>query len=550
MDAVTLDGLLGELAPRLAGRHLRRPRLTGCATVEFEVSAEREHCLWLDAERGTAGVYWLTREKARALSRLDGRDPAGRALHALLSFRKHADGVRVHGVRRVAGERTVVVDGGDVVLVLRLSGRAPSLTLAVEGRPLAVLGDGGEVWPPPEDSPEREWERLVPDELVAAAERARSAGDSPVRAVLDLVPGLGPRLAREVDGGIESVVSLCDRLRSPRPTLLCPTPPHEWRDVDLVPPSALSLLPCTLRSDHGVLLPLPSWTAAATLFLEGRLRGAAFEARRRGLLEGERREIRRLSQLLAHLEKDEVGLADESSLRHQGEAVLAALGKVPRGACAVVLDDPRDPDRRLEVPLDPRLSPAANADRFFERARRVDRARRAIAERRAEARGRVDRAIEREQAILGARSLSELPEPVDPKKSTARQQQPSSRSGPVHFLTSRGLSVLVGRGARENHELTFGVARPEDHWLHAQDVPGGHVILRDREGRASPDDLREAAEIAAYYSDAREEAAVDVHLTRRKHVRPGRGGPGRVVIGHAETLRVSPRNPEGRLRRR
>jgi predicted ribosome quality control (RQC) complex YloA/Tae2 family protein len=123
-------------------------------------------------------------------------------------------------------------------------------------------------------------------------------------------------------------------------------------------------------------------------------------------------------------------------------------------------------------------------------------------------------------------------------------------AGPRHYLTSAGLSVLVGRGARENHHLTFTVAGPEDLWLHARDVPGAHVILRDPEGRAGAEDLREAAEVAAFFSDSGREAQADVHVTRRKHVRSARGAPGRVTLGHTETLRVAPRDPEGRLRRR
>ena len=122
--------------------------------------------------------------------------------------------------------------------------------------------------------------------------------------------------------------------------------------------------------------------------------------------------------------------------------------------------------------------------------------------------------------------------------------------GPRHYLTSRGLSLLVGRGARENHHLTFTVARPDDLWLHARDVPGAHVVVRDPEGRAAAADLREAAEVAAFCSEARGESQVDVHVTRRKNVRPARGGAGRVLLGHTETLRVAPRDPEGRLRRR
>src|SRR4029077_12297780 len=111
-------------------------------------------------------------------------------------------------------------------------------------------------------------------------------------------------------------------------------------------------------------------------------------------------------------------------------------------------------------------------------------------------------------------------------------------------------SLLVGRGARENHRLTFTVARPEDLWLHAREVPGAHVIVKDPEGRAGAADLREAAEVAAFFSEASGESQVDVHVTRRKHVKPARGGAGRVLLGHTETLRVAPRDPEGRLRRR
>ncbi|MGZ4505518.1 MAG: hypothetical protein ACXVW3_16620, partial [Nocardioidaceae bacterium] len=64
----------------------------------------------------------------------------------------------------------------------------------------------------------------------------------------------------------------------------------------------------------------------------------------------------------------------------------------------------------------------------------------------------------------------------------------------------------------------------EDLWLHARDAPGAHVVLRDNEGRAGADDLREAAEVAAFFSEARGESLVDVHVTRRKHVKPAKGG--------------------------
>jgi predicted ribosome quality control (RQC) complex YloA/Tae2 family protein len=161
----------------------------------------------------------------------------------------------------------------------------------------------------------------------------------------------------------------------------------------------------------------------------------------------------------------------------------------------------------------------------------------------AETRAGLASAAKRETAALEALDRSDL----EAGPATGAREA-TVRSGPRHYLTSRGLSVLVGRGARENHHLTFGVARGEDLWLHARDVPGGHVILRDPENRAGPDDIREAAELAAFFSDARTEGAVDVHVSRRKNLRSAGGG--RVRVGHSETVRAQPRDPEGRLRKR
>src|SRR5262245_43824480 len=111
MDAVTLDGLLAELRPVLVGRHLSRPRLVSAGAVVFETSGLREHRVWLDAERHTAGIYRLARDEAKSLEALGtGGEAPGRARQVLLHLRKHLDGARVADLRRVAGERLVVLE--------------------------------------------------------------------------------------------------------------------------------------------------------------------------------------------------------------------------------------------------------------------------------------------------------------------------------------------------------------------------------------------------------------------------------------------------------
>jgi hypothetical protein len=208
VDAVTLDRTLAELLPRVVGRHLTRPRIVGGTAIAFEVGGSRDNRLWLDAGRGTAGIYWLPREVARALADPPEAAVPGRARQLLLHLRKHLDGVRVGSLERVPGERTLVLEAGGASLVLRLGGSAAALSLVRDGTVLGRLGEGPEAWPLPAPSPEREWDVLDPGAFEAAVASSQAAGRSLPRAVLAACPGLGPRLAREVDGTGPSFVAL------------------------------------------------------------------------------------------------------------------------------------------------------------------------------------------------------------------------------------------------------------------------------------------------------------------------------------------------------
>jgi len=542
---VTLDRTLVELRPLVVGRYLSHPRLIGSNAVAFEVSGSRDRWLWLDAGRGTAGVYWLPRERARASA--EGAPVSGRARQALLHLRKHVNGARVVAIERIAGERTVVLRAGEATLALRLSGSAPALSLVGDEAVLGSLGEGPEAWPLPSGSPESEWDRLAPPAFEAAVTRARAEGRSLVRAVLAACPGLGPGLARETDGSAASFAALCGRLRGAAPTLLVPGPEGAWHDADLAGPGAAALTPITPTGGERTVLRPTSWLEAGALFLEARRRGLEFEHLQHAALDDARRRIRRLERLEANLDQDLARLADESGLRRRAEALLTFGRGLEAGRESAEIEDPHEPGCFLTITLDPRLGGLANAERMFDKARRVERARHQVELRRRENVSELAAAREREALVLDARDRRQLP---GPGESARRGDREDAAAGPRRYLTGRGLSVLVGRGARENHHLTFRVARAEDLWLHARDAPGAHVVLRDDEGRAGADDLREAAEIAAFFSEARGEALVDVHVTRRKHVKPAKGGPGRVFVAHSDTLRVRPRDPEGRLRRR
>lgn len=120
-----------------------------------------------------------------------------------------------------------------------------------------------------------------------------------------------------------------------------------------------------------------------------------------------------------------------------------------------------------------------------------------------------------------------------------------SKGRPYRTIEHEGFEILVGRGARENDDLTFGGAEPRDFWLHVAGYTGSHVVVRNPEELAElPRPVAQrAAELAAWHSKARAaRGKVEVHLCRVADVRKPRGFPaGMVELRRWEPLKVYPR---------
>ena len=129
-------------------------------------------------------------------------------------------------------------------------------------------------------------------------------------------------------------------------------------------------------------------------------------------------------------------------------------------------------------------------------------------------------------------------------KSEAKQA--SAEATFREYTVHGGYTVLVGKNAKQNDELTMHVAGKEDIWLHARHVPGSHVIIRSRSKTdvMPKETIIEAAEIAAYYSDAKSQKVAPVAYTKRKYVRkPRKALPGQVLIEKEEVVLVEPKLP-------
>ncbi len=260
--------------------------------------------------------------------------------------------------------------------------------------------------------------------------------------------------------------------------------------------------------------------------------------------------------------------------QHMGEILVAHQREVPRGAAEVVLPDHSESgEGSLTIPLDPALPASANAERFFKLARRGRRGAVRVASRLAETvadleriRGWIARQVEAhdreaveaiQEEVVSSRLLrpqdradlgvARRPEPEGPSRKgvTGRRASRARDEGPEprRFVSSDGYPILVGRDNEGNDHLTLHLARSEDLWLHVEGYAGSHVVIRvqDRKGGIPRRTLIQAAQLAAYYSQARAHGKVAVDYTQRKYVRkPRKSKPGLVTISQVKTIIVSP----------
>ena len=261
------------------------------------------------------------------------------------------------------------------------------------------------------------------------------------------------------------------------------------------------------------------------------------------------------NKAIAH-EKTLADTQNRDDLRIRGELLTAYLHKVERGATTVTVDNFYDENTPMEINLDPTLTPAENAQRYFRQYNKQKRAAVAVAAQieqndadsaylesvlttldNASGEGDIDeiRAELAEQGFAKRRPLAGKP----------GKKQPKARpSKPLHYTSSDGFDMYVGKNNTQNDQLTLRTAHATDVWLHTKDIPGSHVILVTRGADVPEATLREAANLAAWYSRARTSANVPVDYVARKNVRkPAGAKPGFVIYDHHKTLYVTPVEP-------
>jgi predicted ribosome quality control (RQC) complex YloA/Tae2 family protein len=293
--------------------------------------------------------------------------------------------------------------------------------------------------------------------------------------------------------------------------------------------------------------PMPSLSAAMEAYVADQVSADPYAAAKRRLREVIQRAQGRLERRREAILQEAPDPEEADLLRQWGEWLLAYAHQVERGATHFVADT--GDGSTITIPLDPELPPVANAQAYFARYRKIQRAAEEAPARLHEVQMGLDQLHQLETDLDLAASRPEIEEVrlalqdaghLRAKRGT-RPRPKVPRAKPLQVESPDGWMIWVGRGSRQNDELTFRRAGPDDWWLHARGVPGAHVIARGEGREMPPATLQRAAELAAYYSRARDEASVPVDVTRRRYVRriPG-AAPGLVTYTHEQTVPVAP----------
>lgn len=259
--------------------------------------------------------------------------------------------------------------------------------------------------------------------------------------------------------------------------------------------------------------------------------------------------LERSQKKLAKQKQELLEAQDRDKYKIYGDLISANIYHIEAGSQEVEVDNFYSENMdKIKIPLDERYSAVENAQRYYKKYSKLKNANLLL--------GRQIRASQNEidyleQVLIsidncdGLTELEEIREELIKEKYLREGRRKTKRSKaqtkPHHYISSDGLSIYVGKNNRQNDYLSLRFAHREDLWLHAQKIPGSHVIIKNEGRDVPPSTLEEAATLAAYFSKAKFSANVPIDYTERKNVRKARGAKtGMVIYDNFSTIFVDP----------
>lgn len=581
-DGFVTAAVVAELQATLAGGRIEKIYQPEPDELVFHIhNGKNKRRLYLSVSGSHARIHLLAEGEA---------DNPQNPFAFCMLLRKHLQGGRIAGIRQVGTERIVEIDvthpdelgyAVDRRLIVELMGKHSNATV-VDTATGTILDSikrigldvsrvrqllPGMVYTPPPSQGKISF--LEMDEAAFAACFDRMPGARPDQVLLASVQGVGPVVAAEIAeraatpaGGVPIAPPAGVGLKAPAPAAVWPAFAalvSAVRDGRLQP-TVYTESDGTPRAFHVVPLLQYEGACAAELFDSPSRavevyfsRRAASNRSRQKATDLHRTVSAALDKLLLkkqRLAEDLLAAEDGDLYRRQGELLTAALHTVRAGGTTAEVPDYYT-GGTATIPLDPRLTPSQNAQRYF---RKYTKSKTAIGEK-TRMIAETDATAIYLESVLAFLDQAGTPEEIDAirqelveggylRRRKAAGKAAAARLKPQSYHTSDGFRLLVGRNNRENDFITFKTADKRDIWFHTKDIPGSHVILVTEGKEPSETAIREAAAIAAFYSKARQSANVPVDYTRVRYVKkPAGAKPGMVIFTDNRTVYADPRLP-------
>ena len=572
MDTFVINALVQELQGKICPARIQAVRQPDAYTLIFD--------LW---RQGTSASLAISIAPQHQYIFLTSEPPKDQGLGVGKFFQHHLRGGEIRSVKTPVLERIITldivkrdIDGTPLQfqLVLEFMGRHSNAILLAgdSGKILESLrhvtaaqsayrriAPGAQYVPPPSQEKrdpttltQAQFEQLVQQ---YAQDADSGTGKSPAlwKFLLQHVQGISPVLAKNL-----AAADPATRWQEFSRMIMCVTSEtyraHELfaaADTAHALPTGLSAF--ALR--HTECAPIPTMLQAVEHYYRASVEHQERQALRGAVQSSLRARLSKLQRKRRHLQEQEGHIEQAETYKQQGDLLTANLHRLQKGMSeATVIDYYSDDQSSITIPLNPKLTPAQNAQRYFKRYSKLKQGR-AITQQRLQQAEQDIAYIEEwlyfvESANTVAR-LHELRQEIDSifgkeKTSGKTSAKPSKtgRSQPYfRFTSSDGIDIYVGRSSKENDLLTQRTARSDDIWLHVHGAPGSHVLILAHDLKSTVPDrtLEEAAGLAAYHSKLRQSGKVEVMHTPRKYVKKPKGAPpGLVTVSRYHTIRVAP----------
>lgn len=565
LDSFALSALVDEFMDDLVGGRIQDVLAVDPTGFGLEIYAHRQrHYLYLSADQQTPRVHLVDDKLRRGMYK---------STQLGLMMRRYVEGGTLVHVSQPKWERILFLDiehpEGEFRLVMEpMPRRANILLLRDNGYILDCvhrIGPGENSYrlslpnheyqlPPPLEGRLDPFEMSV-DELETLMEDNEK--DKLRRLLPKSIFGFSPLLAQEVAfravGDAEAKVRdvNADILHDSILQVVAPLKNREWQAGTAEEDGAIvaySVFELTFLENWQSTA---SISAAMTAYYGAATGDQAYDQAKKPVQEAIEEGKAKFGAKVRSLENSLRDQSELDQLQQSGELILAYQYAIEPNQRELVAQYDFDAPE-LFIKIDPDLTPLENAQKYFDKYNRAKRALDNVPDLIQEAKVELDYMLQLESDLEMASSWPEIDDVTQSLQARGLsvlskrkvQRIGGQRSGPMK-LTKDGYVIWVGRNSRQNEEVTSRKANSSDIWLHARDVPGSHVVIRD-DGRRIPRELiEEAAQIAAFYSKRRTDTKVDVDITRIKYVKPIRGaGPGMVTYRNEETITVQPASEE------